>query len=139
MKRFLLAAIVIAALISGPALAKAQAPAAPTTPAQDSAAKPGSIVGKWHFVLDTSGGDREVEGEFAVDTNGKVTGTFGTSAVAGTFLNGMLDLKFDFTSEEVGTTAPMLIKGKLDDAGTLTGNWQFTEYDGSFTATHPKS
>jgi opacity protein-like surface antigen len=142
MKRFLIAATVIATLLTASAATRAQAPVVPPAapaPAPDSPAKTASVDGKWHFVLDTQGGDREIEAEFAVDSNGKVTGTFGKAAVAGTFMNGKLDLSFDFTSEEVGTTAPMIIKGKLDDSGALSGSWQFADYDGSFTASHPKA
>jgi len=136
MKKFIAALAVITALTTGLTIARAQAPAPP--PAQDTPAKASGVAGKWHFVLDTEGGDRELDAEFTVDSNGKVTGTFGKSAVAGTYLNGKLDLAFQFTSEEVGMTDQMALVGKLDDTAALTGNWQFSTYDGTFKATRPK-
>jgi len=67
MRRFLvLAAALIGFLVAGPRAI-----------AQNS-----GIDGKWHFVLDTPGGDREMEADFAVDGDGKVTGKFGDTAVA---------------------------------------------------------
>jgi hypothetical protein len=97
-----------------------------------------TIDGKWHFVLDTPGGDREVDSEFAVDKDGKVTGTWGTAAVAGTFADGKLNMSFTITSDEAGETAPIKITGKLDQ-GDLTGDWEFTSYSGTFKASRPKS
>jgi hypothetical protein len=139
MKRTFLAATMIAALLTGLSItqtrATAQAAAPAPTPAQDSPAKVVDLAGKWHFVLDTEGGDREIEADFAVDSNGKVTGTFGKAAVAGTYFNKKLDLAFDFTSDEVSTTAEMAIKGTLDEKGGLSGSWKFSEYDGTFKAT----
>lgn len=97
------------------------------------------INGKWHFVLDTPGGDREMDAEFTVAPDGKVTGKFGKTDVAGTFKDGHLDLNFEMTSEESGETAPLKITGKLDDPATLTGNWEFSAYGGAFKATRPKA
>jgi hypothetical protein len=125
-KRFLAVAAVMVGLVTGLAMAQAQ----------DNAASSG-INGKWHFVLDTSGGDREIEAQFTVDADGKVTGTFGKDNAVGTFKDGKMDLGFQMTSEEAGETAQMKILGKLDDQGKLTGNWQFSSYDGSFKATRP--
>src|SRR5450432_4367425 len=71
------------------------------------------VTGKWHFVLDTPGGDRDVEAEFIVN-DGKVTGKWGPADVAGTYADGKLTLAFPFTSEEAGDTATMKITGKLD-------------------------
>lgn len=96
------------------------------------------IDGKWHFVLDTPGGDREMEAEFAVDPDGKVTGKFGDTAVAGTFKEGHLDLAFTMTSEESGETAQMKITGKLDNQNALAGDWEFSAYNGTYKATRPK-
>lgn len=95
------------------------------------------VNGKWHFVLETPGGDREVDADFTVDTDGNVTGKWGPSDVAGTYKDGKLALDFQFTSEEVGTTAAMKINGKLDDSAALGGDWAFSEYNGSFKATRP--
>ena len=142
MKKLLALAAAITVSLTGLAATNAQAQtpaaaaqAATQTPAQESPAKATGVDGKWHFVLDTEGGDRPVECEFTVDANGKVTGTFGKAAVAGTYFNKKLDLAFDFVSDEANETAQMVIKGVLDDTGKLTGNWQFSSYDGPFAAT----
>jgi hypothetical protein len=95
------------------------------------------VNGKWHFVLETPGGDRELDADFTVDADGNVTGKWGNSDVAGTYKEGKLSLDFQFTSEEVGTTAAMKIDGKLDDSAALAGDWAFSEYNGSFKATRP--
>lgn len=104
----------------------------PVANAQDT-----GINGKWHFVLETPGGDREVDADFTVDADGNVTGKWGNSDVAGTYKEGKLALDFQFTSEEVGTTAAMKMNGKLDDAAALAGDWAFSEYNGSFKAMRP--
>ena len=104
--------------------------------AQDAA--PPTIDGKWHFVLDTPGGDREVDSEFAVDKDGNVTGKWGNATVAGTFTDGKLNLSFSMTAEETGETGPLKITGKLDQ-GDLTGNWEFSSYSGTFKASRPKT
>ncbi len=109
----------------------AQAPAAPAAAAT-------GVNGAWHFVLDTPGGDREVEASFAVDADGKVTGNFGKSVVDGTFKDGELKLAFQFSSDETGTTDTMAINGKLDSSQALIGTWQFSTYDGALKATRPK-
>jgi hypothetical protein len=95
------------------------------------------INGKWHFVLETPGGDREIDADFTVDADGNVSGKWGNSDVAGTYKEGKLSLDFQFTSEEAGATAAMKIDGKLDDSAALAGDWAFTEYNGSFKATRP--
>jgi hypothetical protein len=97
-----------------------------------------AIEGKWHFVMDTPGGDREMEAEFAVDADGKVTGKYGSTDVAGTFKDGHLLLNFQMTSEESGETAALKIDGKLDDTAALTGTWEFSSYNGTFKASRPK-
>ena len=100
-------------------------------------AQDAGIAGKWHFVLSTPGGDREVDADFTVDNDGNVTGKWGPADVAGTYKEGALTLKFPFTSEEVGTTADMSLNGKLGDAGSLAGDWAFSEYNGTFEAKRP--
>jgi hypothetical protein len=107
------------------------------TRASVSAAATG-LDGKWHFVMDTPGGDREMDAEFAVDPDGKVTGNYNKTPVAGTFKDGKMDLSFEMTSEESGETAPLKLVGKVDDAGTLTGTWEFSSYGGTFKAARPK-
>jgi hypothetical protein len=106
----------------------------PTVKADDT-----GINGKWHFVMDTPGGDREMDAEFAVDADGKVTGKYDKSVVAGTYKAGQMDLNFEMTSEEAGETAPFKLAGKLDESGaTITGTWEFSSYNGVFKATRPK-
>ena len=100
-------------------------------------AQDAGIAGKWHFVLATPGGDREVDADFTVDNDGNVTGKWGPADVAGTYKEGKLALKFPFTSDEVGTTADMSIDGKADEAGGLGGDWAFSEYNGTFQAKRP--
>lgn len=111
-------------------------------PGQQTATTPsavGGIDGKWHFVMDTPGGDREMDADFAVDADGKVTGKFGDAAVAGTYKDGQMNLEFSMTSEESGETAPLKLTGKLDDSEALAGDWAFSSYNGTFKATRPKS
>ena len=122
MRRFLVIAAAMVCLMMGRTIAQAQ----------DT-----GIKGKWHFVLETPGGDREVDADFNVDADGNVTGKWGGSDVAGTYKDGKLALDFQFTSEEVGTTAAMKIDGKLDDAAALAGDWAFSEYNGTYKATRP--
>ena len=105
MKKILVIAAAMVCLVMG----------RPVAHAQDS-----GINGKWHFVLETPGGDREVDADLAVDSDGNVTGKWGPSDVAGTYKDGKLALDFQFTSEEVGATASMKIDGKLDETAALT-------------------
>ena len=126
MRRFLVVAAAVLCLMMGSSFAKAQ----------DGTGSSG-INGKWHFVLATPGGDREVDADFTVDNDGNVTGKWGPADVAGTYKEGKLALKFPFTSDEVGTTADMSINGKLGDAEALAGDWAFSEYNGTFEAKRP--
>ena len=123
MKKFLVVAVAVVCLIVGRQM----------THAQDA-----GINGKWHFVMETPGGDRESDAQFTVAADGKVTGTWGKTDVAGTYKDGKMDLEFQTTSEESGQTAPLKLVGKLDDTGALIGTWQFTEWGGAFKATRPK-
>ena len=107
----------------------------PTVQAQDTATN--GITGKWHFVLETPGGDREVDADFAIDNDGNVTGKWGNADVAGTWKEGKLTLSFQFTSDEAGVTDAMKINGKLDETAALTGDWAFSEYNGTFKAQRP--
>jgi len=122
-KRFLVIAAALVCLMTARATAHAQ---------------DAGLNGKWHFVLDTEGGDREMDAVFSVDADGKVTGKFDKTAVAGTFKDGHMDLAFEMTSEEAGETATFKLVGKLDDTAALTGTWEFSSYSGAFKATHPK-
>jgi hypothetical protein len=128
MKKFLVTIAAIVCLTAGAFFVKAQ----------DAKEPDSGINGKWHFVLDTPGGDRELDAEFAVDADGKVTGMFGTTSVTGTYKDGNMNLDFAFTSEESGETAQMKLVGKQDSPSGLKGTWQFSSYDGTFTAFRPK-
>jgi hypothetical protein len=106
-------------------------------------AEPDSVAGKWHFVFDTPGGDREFDALFEVNAD-KVTGKWGISesdkngaAVAGTYSEKKLALEFPANSEEVGP-GTMKITGQLADDGTLSGDWSFQDYSGTFKATKVK-
>ena len=98
-----------------------------------SAAEQSDISGKWHFTLQTEGGDRPNEADFKL-TGDQVSGKFGGADVKGTFKEATLDLAFPFTSDEANMTATFKLKGQLKD-GKLAGDWQFSEYNGAFTAT----
>jgi hypothetical protein len=127
-KQFLLAATAMACLVMGRQVSTAQ-----------DSATPSGVNGKWHFVLDTPGGDRDIDAEFAVDADGKVTGKFGKTDAAGTYKDGKLDMNFSLTAEETGETAPFKLVGKLDETSSLTGNWEFSSYAGTFKAMRPKA
>jgi hypothetical protein len=90
------------------------------------------LTGSWHFVLDTPGGDRESDADFHIDGD-KVTGKYGKADVAGTYKEGKMDLAFTIETEEAGTGTLKLV-GTLD-GDAISGNWEFTEYNGTFKAT----
>jgi hypothetical protein len=94
-----------------------------------------TVAGKWHFVLDTPGGDREIDAAFQQDGD-QVTGKWGTADVKGTFTENKLALEFALNSEEAGP-GTMKIKGTLA-ADALSGDWAFNEYGGGFKATRVK-
>jgi hypothetical protein len=121
-KTFVVIAVAAVCLLSGLQSAKAQGV---------------GVNGKWHFVLTTPGGDRDVDVDLSVDADGKVTGKFATADVTGTYKDAQLDLNFPFTSDEAGVTADMKITGKLDEASTINGSWEFSSYNGGFKATRP--
>jgi hypothetical protein len=94
-----------------------------------------SVAGKWHFILNTDGGDRIFDPVFQQDGD-QVTGKWGNGDVKGTFTDGKLSLEFPVTSEEAGP-GTLKIKGTLaDDA--LSGDWAFNDYAGPFKATRVK-
>jgi hypothetical protein len=97
-----------------------------------SAAPKADISGKWHFVLQTEGGDREREATFQ-QTGNKVTGKWDDADVQGTFEDGKLDLEFPVTSEEAGK-GTLILKGQAAE-DSLTGTWEFQSYSGTFKAT----
>jgi hypothetical protein len=95
------------------------------------------IDGKWEIALETAGGPRTAVATFKVDGE-KVSGTWDTTDVQGTFKDGALNLSFPYYSAEGGITAPLTIKGQLE-GDAITGTWVFGEYSGSFKATRPKA
>jgi hypothetical protein len=97
-----------------------------------SEAQTSNISGKWHFVLETEGGDREIDADFQQQAD-KVTGTWDKAKVQGTFADGKLNLEFPIESEEAGP-GTLTLKGQLEGEA-LTGTWAFQTYDGKFKAT----
>jgi hypothetical protein len=122
-----------------PDAAKPAAPDENAVPAPEPATAATGIAGKWHFVLDTEGGNREADADLELGPDGKVTGKFGNSEVAGTYKDGKLALDFPFTSDELGQTAELKFSGKLDETSELTGTWEFITYSGTFKATRLKA
>jgi hypothetical protein len=131
-----MAVLAITLSVTGAVIARAQENPDKTTNASEKG-QDKSVNGKWHFVLTTPGGDRDFDADFTVDAEGKVSGTFGKSAAAGTYKDGHLEMAFDTTTEE-GETGQLKMDGKLDETATLTGSWSFSSYEGTFKATHPK-
>lgn len=93
------------------------------------------ISGKWHFIYQTEGGERENDGNFIVNGD-QVSGKYASADVKGTYKDGDLNLAFPFDSDEAGMKAILKMKGKLKD-GKLVGTWEFADYSGEFTATRP--
>jgi hypothetical protein len=90
-------------------------------------------AGKWQFVLQTDGGPREAAVELKI-ADGKVTGTWDTTEVQGTYADGKLNLSFPFSSPEAGMTATLSVEGQLEGE-VLSGTWKYGEYGGTFKAT----
>jgi hypothetical protein len=91
------------------------------------------VSGSWAFVLNTDGGDRNVNATLKVDGK-NVTGKWDEKTdIKGTFADGALDLSFPLESSEVGT-GTLAIKAKLAN-DELTGNWSFQTYSGTMKAT----
>ncbi len=89
----------------------AAAVTAPLSRAGQDAKAATTVAGKWHFVLNTEGGDRDIDANFEQDGK-KVTGKFGKDDVKGTFEDGKLKLEFLLNSEEAGP-GTMKITAKL--------------------------
>lgn len=100
--------------------------------ALQSTAQSPTVSGKWHFIIQTEGGERLADPVFQQNGD-QVTGKWGDADVKGTFSGGKLDLAFPYTSDEAGPGI-LKIKGALN-GDTLTGSWEFQEYNGSFKAT----
>ena len=92
------------------------------------------LNGKWDFVFDTDDGERRDSAVFRLD-GPTVSGKWGRSEsqVKGTFIDGRLELKFPFVSEEGGLQGDLMITGKLD-GDKLAGSWEFSGYTGTFVA-----
>lgn len=121
MKWLMVMAAVLGAWLAAPASGAGQ---------DDKAAS--TVAGKWHFVLNTEGGDREVDANFQQDGK-NVTGKFGKDDAKGTFEDGKLKLEFTLNSDEVGP-GTMKITAALDH-DVITGDWEFQTYSGTFKAT----
>lgn len=101
----------------------------PVMQAQDAVV---TVAGKWHFVLNTEGGDREIDATFEQDGS-KVTGKFGKDDAKGSYEDGKLKMEFPVNSEEAGP-GTMKLTGKLAK-DVLTGDWEFQTYSGTYKAT----
>ena len=100
------------------------------------AAYAAGIAGKWQFVLQTEGGERQQTVEFQLDGS-SVSGKWAGAEVKGTFADDKLNLAFPFSSSEGGLSGTLKITGKLTE-GKLTGNWDFEGHGGTFEATPSK-
>jgi hypothetical protein len=92
-----------------------------------------SLDGRWQFVLDTPGGERNADAVLKVDGD-QVTGKWDKEDVKGTYQGSDLQLSFEITPEETGEKGTLVIKGKVD-GDNITGTWAFGEYNGDFKAT----
>ncbi|MBV8069382.1 MAG: hypothetical protein JO270_05715 [Acidobacteriaceae bacterium] len=90
------------------------------------------MVGTWHFVLDTEGGDRSLDLVFKQNGD-KLTTTAKDGEHQVNYADGKFNVEFPMSSEEAGD-GTLKLKGQLA-GGTLTGEWQFQEYSGVFKAT----
>jgi hypothetical protein len=97
------------------------------------AAAQSNLDGRWHFVLDTPGGDRETDAVFKVDGD-QVSGKWDKENVNGSFTDSELELNFEITPEETSEKGTLVVKGRLE-GDTITGTWDFGEYKGTFKAT----
>ena len=66
-------------------------------------------------------------------TGGKVTGSLDDTEVMGTYADGKLSLSFPYYSEDAGVRANLKITGTVS-GDKMTGNWEFDQYFGTFTA-----
>ncbi len=116
-------------LVVAPLLVAQTTPGTNPGPAAD-------ISGKWQFVFDTEGGNRDFQADFKV-IGKAVTGTWnGKAEVKGTIEDAKLELEFPTTSDEVGE-GTLKMSGKVSD--TITGTWSFQSYSGTFKATRSKA
>ena len=90
------------------------------------------IAGKWHFVLDTEGGDRAFDLTFKQDGD-RITTTTKDGEHEVKYADGKFNLEFPTSDEQAGDGI-LKLKGQLAD-GALSGDWAFQEYSGTFKAT----
>ena len=93
------------------------------------------VAGKWHFVMETDDGQREVSAVFE-QSGEQVSGTWQSAKVQGTFAEGKLKLAFPLESPEAGpgtVTITATLEGEV-----LQGRWGFQTYGGGFKATREK-
>ncbi len=100
-----------------------------------------TLAGKWHIVMNTQGGDRENDSLFEV-ADGKIGGKWDLSnpqspAIKGTLTDGHFAIEVALESTEIGP-GTMKLTGQLADDGTLSGDWAFSDYNGSFKGTRIK-
>jgi hypothetical protein len=101
------------------------------------------VDGKWRFVLDTPVGERITPMEIKVqgdNVSGSASAAEGgpTIEIKGTYVNGEIDIRFPYNSEEAGVTADLIFKGKLN-GDEISGEWIFDQYSGPFKATRVKA
>jgi hypothetical protein len=94
----------------------------------------GDVAGKWKFILETPGGQRDIDADFT-QQGSQLGGKWGNGDAKGTCQNGQFELSANIDSPEAGA-GTFKAKGKLDN-GALTGTWDFKEYNGTFKATRP--
>lgn len=102
------------------------------------------LGGRWHFVFDTEAGVREANMALEVkgqEVAGKVYGVGSeetATEVKGTFSEGRLTLEFEYYSADAGYKSVVKIQGTLD-GDKISGEWQFDQHSGTFTATRLKA
>jgi len=102
------------------------------------------LSGRWHFVFDTEAGVREANMALEVkgqEIVGKVYGvdsdeTF--TEVKGTLAGVRVTLEFEYYSADAGYKSVVKIQGTLE-GDKITGEWQFDQHSGTFTATRLKT
>jgi alpha-L-rhamnosidase len=93
----------------------------------------GGVAGSWKVVMITPAGNREAPAELQLDGE-RVTGTFGTSKVEGTFANGVLKVAFPLDPQQSGGMSGTIeLEGTLD-GDAMKGTWKFGTFGGDFTA-----
>lgn len=92
-------------------------------------ARAGDVTGKWKFTLETPSGDRQMEAEFKQDGD-SVSGTWGATKINAKIADGKFEFSFPFTPEETGQEGTLKIKLQVDSDESISGTWEFDEYNG---------